>query len=40
MKDLRNDTNKENINKNEEPNQVIDIIKRALNFDKQQGLKY
>ena len=35
MTDWRNDTNNnKNINKNEEPDQVIDIIKRTLNFDK------
>ena len=43
MIDLRNDTNKKNSNKNKKPDQVINVIERILNFNKQrkvQALKY
>ena len=31
---LRNNINKKNMNKNEEPDKVINIVERILNFNK------
>ena len=37
---LRNNINKKNMNKNEEPDKVINIVERILSFNKEKKLEF